>query len=95
MAYQIELNDEGREDFKLLDNSIKLNVKKYLKKLVGVENPKAFGEALTGNLAGYWKYRVGDYRIVADIQDYKLVILVIAIDHRRKIYKKLNKRLNK
>ena len=95
MAYQIEFDEDGLRDFELLDNSVKLSVKKYFKKLISVENPKAYGKALTGNLAGCWRFRVEDYRIGAKIQDNKLVILIIAIDHRRKIYKELSKRLKK
>jgi mRNA interferase RelE/StbE len=41
---------------------------------------------LTGRLSGYWFYRVGDYRIIADIQDHRFTILAISIDHRRQIY---------
>ena len=95
MEYTIEWDGESKKNLNSLDNSVRQQVMRFINKLEKTSNPKAFGEALTGNLAGYWKYRVGDYRIVADIQDNKLVILVIAIDHRRKIYKKLNKRLNR
>ena len=93
MAYQIKFTKKAEIEFESLDNSIKLNIEKRLKKLISVENPRVFGESLRGDLAGYWKYRVDDYRIIAEIYDDKLIIMVVAIDHRRKVYKKLSKRL--
>ena len=56
------------------------------KNLEGCTDPRAHGKPLSANRAGQWRYRVGDYRIIADIQDGKLVILVIAVGHRREIY---------
>ena len=95
MTYKIEIDKKAEKDFDALDNAVRKQVIKFLEKLEKVENPRAFGEKLTGNLAGYWKYRVGDYRIVAEIQDDKLVIFVISIGKRETIYKKTKKRLNK
>ena len=54
--------------------------------LVGTPNPRAHGKALTGNLAGLWRYRVGNYRLIADIQDDRLVILMLEAGHRGEIY---------
>ncbi|CDZ31541.1 Hypothetical protein NGAL_HAMBI1145_03030 [Neorhizobium galegae bv. officinalis] len=52
------------------------------------ENPREMGDALKGHaLGGYWRYRVGDYRIICDIQDQRLVVLVIEIGHRREVYR--------
>jgi mRNA interferase RelE/StbE len=48
--------------------------------------PSQHGKALTGNLAGFWRYRVGDYRILADIKNEKLIIYIVRIGHRRDIY---------
>jgi mRNA interferase RelE/StbE len=57
-------------------------------RLVGHENPRELGAALQGDkLRQYWRYRVGDFRIVCDIQDNRLVILVIEVGHRREIYR--------
>ena len=56
------------------------------KNLEGCVDPRIHGKPLSANRAGQWRYRVGDYRIIADIQDAKLVILVIAIGHRRDVY---------
>ena len=93
MAYQIEIDPKASRDFDKLDNSVKINLKKYLQKIVNVDNPKAYGKQLTGDLAGYWSYRVVNYRIIADVQDDKLVILIVGIGHRSVIYDELKKRL--
>jgi mRNA interferase RelE/StbE len=55
--------------------------------LDGCTDPRAYGKALSGNLKGAWRYRVGDYRIIAEIGDEELVILVVAVGHRREVYK--------
>lgn len=53
---------------------------------MNTENPQIKGKALTGDLKGLWRYRVSDYKILADIQDDKIVILILDIGHRSKIY---------
>lgn len=58
------------------------------KNLVGCPDPRVHGKPLSSNRAGEWRYRVGDYRIIADIKDQELIILVIAIGHRRDVYEK-------
>jgi mRNA interferase RelE/StbE len=62
-----------------------------LRALAGTGDPRARGKALTGNLAGLWRYRVGDWRVVADIQDQALVVLAIDISHRSSVYTKPNR----
>ena len=56
-------------------------------RLENCENPRIYGKALSSNLAGLWRYRVGDYRIIAKIIDEKIIVLIIAIGHRKDIYK--------
>lgn len=56
-------------------------------RLENCENPRIYGKALSSNLAGIWRYRVGDYRIIAKIIDEKIIVLIIAIGHRKDIYK--------
>ena len=50
-------------------------------------NPRDLGEALAGPLSGYWKYRVGDYRVIAKIEDRQLIVLVVRIGNRRDVYR--------
>ena len=54
-------------------------------------NPTSFGESLTGNLAGLWRYKVGDYRLICDIQKDILVVLILEADHRKQVYRKVKK----
>ena len=95
MTYKIIFTKKADKDINVLDSSVRKQIKKYLDKLEKAENPKAFGKQLTGNLAGYWSYRVENYRIIADVQDDKLVILIVGVGHRSIIYDELNKRFNK
>lgn len=80
---------EGRagKKFDGLDGSVKLNILKYLKKVTTSGKPFSFGQALTSNKKGLWRYRVADYRIVCKIKDKELIILIIDIDHRSRVYK--------
>lgn len=55
--------------------------------LPAMENPRLTGKALQGNLKGLWRYRVGNYRLIAQIKDNELIILIIALGHRKNIYK--------
>lgn len=53
-----------------------------------LDNPRSIGDALTGpDFGQYWRYRVGDYRIICEIQDKKVVVLVLRIGHRREVYR--------
>ncbi|MES2961895.1 MAG: type II toxin-antitoxin system RelE/ParE family toxin [Pseudomonadota bacterium] len=73
---------------KFLKKSDKELQKKILKFLVKIsEAPKSFGKPLTANLHGLWRYRVGDYRIICDLREKDIIILVIDIGHRSEIYK--------
>ena len=69
-----------------IDNAIKGRILKYLAELETLDNPRTRGRALVGNLAGFWRYRVGDYRIICEILDDELVIYAIDITHRKDAY---------
>lgn len=88
MKYKVEFSEQGKKNFKKLNTSIQRLILKWIKKnLVDSENPRVHGKALVGNLKGYWRYRVGNYRILCDIDDEKITILVLEIGHRSEIYK--------
>jgi len=72
-----------------LDPQTRLRIRHFLEqRLVGLDGPRQVGEALQGTKLGdFWRYRVGDYRIVCELQDQKLVVLVIEIAHRRDVYR--------
>lgn len=77
----------SKKQLKKLDSSISKRILDYLEQLELIDNPRSRGKALTSNLSGLWRYRVGDYRIFCRIYDDKLVITVIEIAHRSTIYR--------
>ncbi len=87
MAWTIELDKRAQTDLAKLDRQIQREVLRYLETRVAPSNdPTAFGHGLTNNLAGLWRYRVRDYRIICRIESDRLVVMVLAVGHRRKIY---------
>jgi mRNA interferase RelE/StbE len=89
MAWKIELLNEAERDIDKLDFQVGRRILKFLYQRVAVlDDPRSIGVALTGVEFGhYWKYRVGDYRIVCDIQDKKVIVLVLRVGHRREVYR--------
>jgi len=87
MRFSVEYTQQAVRDLKKLDKYTASLILGWIEKnLVDCENPRQHGKGLTANRSGQWRYRVGDYRILADIQDEKIVILVLEIGHRREIY---------
>lgn len=77
--YKIVRTNVFDENFKKLDNSVKILILKYLKKLENSENPKVYGKELSGNFAGLYRFRVSSYRIITKIEDNKLIIYALAV----------------
>lgn len=89
MKYHIVFTESVLKTLSKLDKyTAKMLINWISDKLEGCENPRIYGKALSANLVGLWRYRVGDYRIIAKIEDGKLVILIVTIGHRREIYDK-------
>ena len=87
MKYDVEYSKTAMDTIKKMDSLTSKIIRNWIEKnLINTENPRIKGKALTGDLKGLWRYRVGDYRILADIQDDKIVILILDIGHRSKIY---------
>ncbi len=88
MKYAVETTLRFDREFKKLDRYTQRILKAWIEKhLVGCENPRAVGKSLTANRKGTWRYRIGDYRLLCDIQEERLVILALTIGHRREVYK--------
>ena len=88
MKYKVEYTPQAYKTLEKLDQFTKRIIVEWIeKRLVDTENPRQYGKPLTADRAGQWRYRIGDYRIIAEIKDNKLVILLISIGHRREIYK--------
>ena len=89
MAFEIEFDPDALKDLKQLDKPVQQRLIDFLKERVApLKNPRLLGEALSGaTLGNYWKYRVGDWRIVCDIQDKRIVVRVLRVGNRRDIYR--------
>lgn len=86
--YSVEISPKARKKMDKLDVPVRKRVEAWIdKNLEGCENPRAKGKPLEGEFEGQWRYRVGDYRLVAKIQDDKIIILIINVDKRNDIYK--------
>jgi mRNA interferase RelE/StbE len=87
LIWQIEWVDQAVKEFKKIDRPAQRNIQKFLKERIEThQNPKRFGEPLRKTFVGFWKYRVGDYRVICQIQEQRVVVLVIRVGHRRSIY---------
>lgn len=71
-----------------MDKQTARRIRNELVEIAKLEDPRSRGKALTGNLAGLWRYRVGDYRIICDIEDGVLLILVVDVAHRCEVYQR-------
>lgn len=87
MAWTIDVSDRAVRAMRKMDKQTARRIRDELAEISQLDDPRSRGKALTGNLSGLWRYRVGDYRIVCDIEDGVLVILVVDVAHRSKIYK--------
>lgn len=87
--YSVVFSESALKELKKLDKQTANEIKKWvIKNLVDSEDPRIHGKALTGNLKGIWRYRVGDYRLLAEIHDNILEIFIFEVAGRDKVYKK-------
>ena len=84
MIYKIVPTPKFAKSFKKLVPFVRKQIKSYLNRVT--DNPRAKGKALVANRTGQWRYRIGAYRVIVNIQDNKLVILALEVGHRRDIY---------
>ena len=86
--YSVEFKSKARKKIDKLDAPVRRRITQWIaNNLEGCENPRLKGKALEGDWEGYWRYRVGNYRLVADIQDDKIIILIVNVDKHNDIYK--------
>lgn len=78
--------DKARKEFLKLDKPIQKQIQTFIVRLQGLEDPRSCGKALAGNLVGRWRYRVGDYRLVCEIDDDKILVMILKIGHRKNVY---------
>jgi len=89
MAWRVEFHKAAQKDLAKLDQPVRARILRFLSdRLEGCSDPPLIGEALKGDALGrYWKYRVGDYRLISSLQDDLLLIVVVHIGNRREIYR--------
>ena len=91
MNDQVYFSDKALKSLKQIDHYQRKMILSWIEKnLEGCRDPRAQGKALTGDQKGYWRYRVGSYRIIADIQDKAIRIDIVNIAHRRNVYESNN-----
>lgn len=87
MSYHVEFTKAALKELKKMDRYNASMILGWIRKnLEGCEDPRQHGKGLTANRSGQWRYRVGDYRLLAEIQEDKIVILILNIGHRSDIY---------
>lgn len=84
--WALETSPQFDKAARKLDRQVVRRVKAYLDEVCELDDPRSRGKSLTGDLAGYWRYRIGDYRVLVEIRDAELVIIAITLDHRSGIY---------
>ncbi len=89
MAWQIEFDESARKELAKLDRQVARRLIDFLKnRVLNLRDPRSVGQALRGSTLGeFWKYRVGDFRIIASIQDDRMIVLVLRVGNRSDIYR--------
>ena len=86
MSYKFISTIKFKEDLSKLNSSVVKTILKYIKKLELSDNPKAYGKELSGNMAGLYRFRINNYRLITKIEEKKLIIYALGLGHRSKIY---------
>ena len=87
MIYHVEFAKAAQKELKKMDRHTASIILGWIRKnLEGCEDPRQHGKGLTANRSGQWRYRVGDYRLLAEIQEDKVIILILHVGHRSEIY---------
>ena len=87
MQYKVIFTEKAKKQLKKLDKHISTLIISWLEKNIqNCENPRVHGKGLVENKSGQWRYRIGYYRIICEIEDEKVIVLVLEVGHRREIY---------
>jgi mRNA interferase RelE/StbE len=87
VTWSVEFDDAARKELRTLDRQAQQEILRYLRERISTdEDPRRFGKALSRDLAGLWRYRVQNFRIICSIEDHKLIVLVVRVGHRKDIY---------
>ena len=89
-SFQITWSYYAQKQYNKLDKTTQIAINKWIEEhLENCTDPKIYGKALQGNLKEYWRYRIGDYRLISEIQNNTLKILIVYVGHRCEIYKRI------
>ena len=87
MSWVYRFDERALKELRKLDKQAQRDIIAYLdERIAGKEDPRRFGKGLKANFEGLWRYRVGDHRILCQIRDKELLVLVVAAGHRRNVY---------
>lgn len=87
MRYKVVFADRAKKQLKKIDKHVASLIIGWIEKnLQNCDNPRRYGKCLTANKSGQWKYRIGDYRLICEIQDKEITILILEVGHRKIIY---------
>ena len=87
MTWTVEFDDAAAKELRRLDRQAQQEIMRYFRERIATdEDPRRFGKPLARDMAGLWRYRVRDYRMICHIEDEKLVVLVLRVGHRKDIY---------
>jgi mRNA interferase RelE/StbE len=88
LIWKIEFDERARRELRRLDGGVQERILHYLRKRIATDqDPRRYGETLKGEFTGLWKYRVGAYLIVCEIQHDTITVIVVRVGHRREIYR--------
>ncbi len=88
MVWTVDYTETARKQLRKLDKQVARRILDFLdERVAAAEEPRSMGKALTGPLGSFWRYRVGEYRVICDIQDGRLRVLVVQIGNRREVYR--------
>ena len=86
--FHVRFSDQAKKELQKMDKHVSSIILGWIRKnLEECENPRGIGKALTENKSGAWRYRIGDYRIICEIHDSDVIILVLSVGHRIEVYR--------
>ena len=87
LAWKVQFEATARKELSRLDHAVQRDILRFLRERIATgEDPKRFGDPLRKNLSGLWKYRLGAYRLICEIHNERVLVLVVRVGHRREVY---------
>lgn len=86
MTWTLEYDRDALKALKKLDKTVASKILNYLDSVAALDDLRTHGKSLTGNLAGLWRYRIGDYRVICDLHDDQFIVIALDMGHRSGVY---------